>query len=362
MSRNIARQQTPEERELSKKLEDLSSLQILLVQRELDLATLQAELNAFERRYLRFVGTRYAELDEVEAQIAETLSRSSHKNHQAQERADQTRARANESAHASKIVQEPTIHGDRFIPSDALKKLYREVAKCIHPDLATDENDRMRRQRFMVEANQAYEAGDEVRLREILREWESSPEAIKGDGVGAELIRVIRKISQVEGRLLTIETAITQPQSSDLYRLLNPGEVAKCIHPDLATDENDRMRRQRFMVEANQAYEAGDEVRLREILREWESSPEAIKGDGVGAELIRVIRKISQVEGRLLTIETAITQPQSSDLYRLNGEVEKAETQGRDLLAEMGSRLDQQIADAKAHLASLIQEKSNHVR
>jgi len=263
MSRNIARQQTPEERELAKKLEELSSLQIRLVQQELDLATLQAELNAFERRYLRIIGIRYAELDEIEAKIAETLSRVSLKNHQAQERAYQTRVRADELAHTSKIVKEPTIRGDKFKPSEALKKLYREVAKC--------------------------------------------------------------------------------------------------IHPDLATDENDRIRRERFMAEVNQAYEAGDEKRLREILHEWESSPEAIRGDGVGAELIRVIRKISQVEGRLLTIETAITQLQSSALFQLQTEVEEAEVERRDLLAEMASRLDQQMGEAKAHLASLIQEISNHV-
>ena len=111
------------------------------------------------------------------------------------------RARANESAHESKIIQETAGHGEKFKPSDDLKKLYRDVAKSLHPDLATDDDDRARRQRFMAEANQAYEEGNETRLREILREWESSPDAIKGDGVAAELIRVIRKIAQVQERL-----------------------------------------------------------------------------------------------------------------------------------------------------------------
>ncbi len=264
MSINIARQQTPEERELSKKLEELLSLQILLAQRELDLVTVQAELKAFDRRYLRIIGIRYAELDKIAAQIAEIFARSSPKDHQAQEHAYGARAQANESGQESKKALEKSVYADRFNPSDALKKLYREVAKC--------------------------------------------------------------------------------------------------IHPDLATDENDRIRRQRFMVEANQAYEAGDENRLREILHEWESSPEGIKGDGVGAELVRTIRKIAQVEERMLTLETTLAQLQSSDLYRLKKEVEEAEAEGQDLLAEMASRLDQQINDAKAHFASLVQEKSNHDR
>ena len=254
MSTDLIRTQTPEEKEFAKKLAELSVLEVELTQRELDLATLQAELHAFERRYLRIVGVRYADLDELEAQIAEAQARLSPQNNQPQQRASQARAQANESAQASKTAQDPG-RKDKFTPSDALKALYREVAKC--------------------------------------------------------------------------------------------------VHPDLATDENDRVRRQRFMAEGNQAYENGDEARLREILREWESSPESVKGDGVGAELIRIIRKIAQIVRRSQTIEDTIARLQTSDLCRLKLEVEKGETEGRDLLAEMATRLDRQIVDARKHLASL---------
>jgi DnaJ-domain-containing protein 1 len=69
--------------------------------------------------------------------------------------------------------------------------------------------------------------------------------------------------------------------------------VAKRIHPDLATDSEDRLRRQILMAEANRAFEEGDEDRLRRILHEYEASPDAVKGDGAGADLIRAIRKIA---------------------------------------------------------------------
>jgi multidrug efflux pump subunit AcrA (membrane-fusion protein) len=71
MTTGIARKQTPEELELEKKKSELSALEAELSQRELELATAQAELHTFERRYLRVVGVRYAELDDIEAQIAE---------------------------------------------------------------------------------------------------------------------------------------------------------------------------------------------------------------------------------------------------------------------------------------------------
>ena len=92
-----------------------------------------------------------------------------------------------------------------------------------------------------------------------------------------------------------------------------------------------------------------------------ESSPEAVLGDGVGAELVRVIRKIAQIERRLQAIESIIAQLRSSDLYRLKTEVEKAEAEGRDLLNEMVLRLDQQITDRRGRLASLMQGKTNRV-
>ena len=164
MSKKLAKRDTPEERELSQKREELSNLQILLAQRELDLTTLQAELHAFERRYFRVVGVRYAELDEVEAEIADRLARSSPQDQEMRMRAAQARDRAKESAHESKIVQKTAGRAEKFKPSDDLKKLYRDVAKAIHPDLATDDEDRARRQRFMAEANQAYEEGNAIRL------------------------------------------------------------------------------------------------------------------------------------------------------------------------------------------------------
>ena len=244
MSQELVRRNTPEERELSKKREELSNLQGVLAQRELDLVTLQAELHAFERRYFRIVGVRYAELDEIEAQMAERLSQASPQNKNMHARADEARARADESARASRTVQETRGRGEKFKPDDALKKVYREAAKRIHPDLGTDEEDRTRRQRIMAEINEAYEEGDEARVREILREWESSPEAIKGNGVAAELIRVIRKIAQVQARLTSIDATIDGLRSSDLYQLKEEVESAEVEERDLLADMAARLDQQ----------------------------------------------------------------------------------------------------------------------
>jgi curved DNA-binding protein CbpA len=130
-----------------------------------------------------------------------------------------------------------------------------------------------------------------------------------------------------------------------LYR-----EVAKRVHPDLTSDREDRTKRQQLMAEANAAYERGDEARLTKIFTEYECSPEAVQGEGAGAELIRVIRRVSQTRGRLAEIEAEAQELLRSDLYRLKTRVDEAGAAGRDALKEMIAKVEEQIALAKRRL------------
>lgn len=231
MRTEIIKGNTPEEKELSRKLSELSELEEELAQRELELATLQAELHTFESSYLSTVGVRLAELDEIEAKIAEIKAQLKPKDNKIKEKAEQARTQANKSAEATGIIQE--LREEKFKPSENLKKLYREVAKHIHPDLTTDKKERLRRQELMTDANRAYEEGNEAKLRAILSEWESSPESVKGEGTAVELVRVIRKIAQVEKRLRAIEAEVAQLVNSDLFKLKTRAEKAEDEGRDL---------------------------------------------------------------------------------------------------------------------------------
>lgn len=254
----MTRRQTPEERELSRKQADLAALETELAQRELDLATFQGELRAFEGRYLRTVGVRYATLDELESQIAEAVVRLTPNDPKAQEQAAQAGAQAQDSAQATGAIHGPG-QPTEFRPSDNLKKLYREVAKRLHPDLATDEEERARRTQLMAEANRAYEEGDEARLEAILREWESSPESVKGGGPGADLVRIIRKIAQVEERLRTIDAEMIQLRASDLYQLKVKVDEAEGEGRDLLAE---------MAAQVDQEIAAGKK-RLAEVARKY---------------------------------------------------------------------------------------------
>jgi hypothetical protein len=240
VSSEIAHARAPEEKELNKKLEELRLLETELADRELELATLRGDLQAVEARYMRIVGARYAELDEIEARIAEALAERTSADAPVREQAARARAQAYESARAAHEASWPESR-EKFKPSGRLKELYREVAKRMHPDLTTDEEERARRNQWMAEANKAYEEGDEARLEEILADWQSRPEAVEGDSVGARLVRVIRKIAQAEGRLAAIESETANLRVSDLFKLKAAIEQAKEEGRDLLAEMASRI-------------------------------------------------------------------------------------------------------------------------
>ncbi len=233
MSKVISRKGTPEARELTKKQTELDTLEGQIAQRELDLATMQAELHALENQYLRFVGVRYAELDNIEALIAQLRARLFPQDTAAQEQAAEAQCQARESADASSSAPRQDV---AFTPSDELKQQYRQIARLLHPDLVTDPEERERRHRFMTEVNAAYAASDAARLQAILAAWQDSPESVSGDGVGADLIRMIRKIAQVEDRLTVIDEEIEALKSSDLYELCIEVQAAAAQGRDLVVE------------------------------------------------------------------------------------------------------------------------------
>jgi hypothetical protein len=241
MRMEIVREMTPEEKELQKKRVELKALETELAQRELELVTFQAELNAFRNRYLQALGKLYAELDAILADLAKFQALKKPANHQAWEKAEQAKAKAEESArYANQTKGQP----ENFKPSERLKKLYREIAKSFHPDLAVDEGERVRFQQLMAEANQAYKNGDEQLLERLFVQGKHSPESVKGTGTGVDLVRTIRKIAGIEKRLAQIITEIELLKSSSLYQLKLKYEEMKEKGIDLLAEMAGYLNRQ----------------------------------------------------------------------------------------------------------------------
>ena len=206
----------PEDEELQRKQEFLAELEAQLADRELELASALGDLNHFEKHYLQTVGRRYAMLDNLKARIAEARANQNPRSQTAGDQARQARAKAQESASAAGESEPGANQPDETAAlskpnrSESLRSLYRLAARLLHPDLCLDGVEKEKRQRLMADVNKAYALGDEERIRAILREWQASPESVQGDGPGAELVRVIRKIAQVERRLNAISAELDQ--------------------------------------------------------------------------------------------------------------------------------------------------------
>lgn len=221
-----------EAQELAQKRAELNRLQAELIERELHLEDLQGRVRAFESRYLQRVGVLYAELDEWNAKLADLTA----------DIAGTTEARA-AAAEARKQAEESyaAAHGEAATGSAAshgieLTRLYRQIMKQIHPDLANDEADRALRTRLSAEANAAFSRGDAQGLSQILEEYKRSPESVRGQGIPADLKRIQRQIEQIIRRLAQIECEVADLMSSDLALLMAKAENAASTERDLLTE------------------------------------------------------------------------------------------------------------------------------
>jgi len=228
--------------EIEAKKIELSDLEDMLAQREVELATFQGELYTFEVKYLRLVGRYFAELDDIRAKIAEALAQLHLADKKLQEEAARARAQARESAAASEAAHsDPNPISAPFKPSVEIKILFRDIAKRIHPDLARDEEDGLRRHQFMAEANKAYRAGDESRLQAILREWEDSLKLVSQD-LTTRLQHISKKIFQVKERLRTLHATMKQLQNSGLSKLKKRAEAEEKKGRDLFVKMSEQLQ------------------------------------------------------------------------------------------------------------------------
>jgi len=231
------------EEELEEKQALLNALEAELAQQELALITLRTHLKAFERHYMQSIGILQAQLDELEVRYAELLAARYPQKEQWVAFYQQAQAKAQESAQAAsawamgegRIPFESLSDGQvqRFQPSADLKQAYREIAKRIHPDLAANEEERAFRTSLMIEANIAFQSGDEARLQEVLLQWETHHHMSDGEDSKARLANLALRIQRVEARLQTIEQEMEQLLTSALYKIYCQVEEAEESGVDL---------------------------------------------------------------------------------------------------------------------------------
>jgi len=207
------------------------ALEAALEARRGDVTRTRAALDAFRIRYRQQVGRLHEQLDELEAALAEAelgiLS----------ERVANGRT-ANDPPIGIRLESAP-----RSLTSDAVRRLFRDVAKAIHPDLADTDEARDRRHALMIEANRAYALGDAEQLREILDAWERSPDAVPGSDRDAMRVRLVRRIAQIEAQLIMAAGELAGMTETSLWKLKAMVDEEAAKGNDLIADMVRRLNR-----------------------------------------------------------------------------------------------------------------------
>jgi hypothetical protein len=81
-----------------------------------------------------------------------------------------------------------------------------------------------------------------------------------------------------------------------------------------------------------------------------------VEGEGIGAELIRIIRQISMARARVAAIEQEMATLRQSEIALLKKQAEERELEGRDLLGELATDVREQIEQAKREHEALFQQ------
>jgi uncharacterized membrane-anchored protein YhcB (DUF1043 family) len=203
---------------------------------ELELATAQAEIAEFTRRYALVVGDRMADLDRLQAELAKRHAEREPENAEAKRKAEQAHAQAEQSRREKERFSEiGREQPPAFKPTADVKKLYRHIAQKIHPDRAKNEEERAWRTQLMTEANRAYRSGDENGLREILSLWQEGQgrkpkERAASDAPSADLMA---QVAAVRRRVTEIEGELNRLYGSRLYELFAASNVARRQGRDL---------------------------------------------------------------------------------------------------------------------------------
>ncbi|GHE03941.1 hypothetical protein [Streptomyces alanosinicus] len=163
-----------------------------LIEYEIAVETFRVEVENFSRLHERKLGPLYLRIEELDAEIAEAKAARTGDPEDIR-RAEEARARVLPipgveellngwmDGHglfpeaAAMLTDQAVRPPERVRPSEEARKLYRELARKAHPDLAQEEAERQRREEFITRVNAAYARGDAALLKELAEEWAAGP-------------------------------------------------------------------------------------------------------------------------------------------------------------------------------------------
>jgi hypothetical protein len=198
-----------------------------LAEIEAEQATLEAELAVFHAEYVRRVLTVLAQVQDLEARI---LAARAERSGEASD-AEAARSARSQARRSTADVRAVPATPAPPVPTGDLKRLFREAAKRMHPDLAPDADARGHAEAFMKRLNDAYRAGDGEAIADLMRQWAASP---YGDGADADDDRSggAARVAGLHGAVARAQARLDEVRNSDLAHLMEETMAAAAAGRD----------------------------------------------------------------------------------------------------------------------------------
>ncbi|WP_161790238.1 J domain-containing protein, partial [Streptacidiphilus carbonis] len=110
----------------------------------------------------------------------------------------------------------------RIRPDKEAQRLYRDLARRAHPDLAQDPAEQERRGGFIARVNEAYARGDVLALAALAEEWagETDDTGVPAEGTPERVAWLRQRLDWLTARLNRIEAARAELVDSPMGQLL----------------------------------------------------------------------------------------------------------------------------------------------
>ena len=224
----------PEEQELNRLESEQADLEDQVTNEELILETIKLETAQFSYHYYQTVGLLYAEHDRIKAHIAWAEAGLNPDDVEAKARAEAAEHQAEKSEEEAGITEKQAPPPPEITPE--IKQAFRQAAKLMHPDRATTDAERDRRNVIMALVNVAYAKGDQVAIEKLILEFGHDPEAIIVGDIGSRLVKAFRRIAQLRRRLNEVQEEIAEQKNNELYELFVTVTETKAMGGDPLSD------------------------------------------------------------------------------------------------------------------------------
>lgn len=227
----------PEEERLE---EQIALTETQWVDAEVEVETLRVELDNFALVHHQRLGPMYVRLDELDALIAEATAARTGSPEDIR-RAFEARSILDPMPDLEAFFAEPENPGtaegtgaggaeqplmpqapQRIRPDKEAQRLYRDLARRAHPDLAQDPAEQQLRGAFIARVNEAYARGDVLALAVLAEEWagETGDSGAPDSGTPERVAWLRQRLDWLRARLTRIEATRAELADSPMGQLL----------------------------------------------------------------------------------------------------------------------------------------------